>query len=69
VTSILPGSPASKAGLKPGDVVGGVGTHHGGSVAELKERLYTKPPGATVQLEVQRGSGDTLVSVTLADSP
>jgi S1-C subfamily serine protease len=69
VTSILPGSPASKAGLKPGDVVVAVDTHHVGSVADLKERLYTVPPGATVQLEVRRGSGDTLVSVTLADSP
>jgi serine protease DegQ len=69
VTSILPGSPASKAGLKPGDVVVAVDTHRVDSVADLKERLYTVPPGSTVQLEVRRASGDSLVSVKLADSP
>ena len=69
VTSILPGSPASKAGLKPGDLVVGVDAHPVGSMADLQERLYTVAPGTTVQLAVERGTGNAVVSVTLADTP
>ncbi|MGD0378440.1 MAG: PDZ domain-containing protein [Acidimicrobiales bacterium] len=69
VTSIFPGSPALKAGLTTGDVVVGVDTHPVDSVADLKERLYTVSPGTTVQLEVDRGAGHSVVSVKLADTP
>jgi S1-C subfamily serine protease len=69
VTSILPGSPASKAGLKPGDVVVGVDAHTVSSVADLQERLYTVAPGTTVHLVVERGPGSAVVPVTLADAP
>ena len=69
VTRILPGSPASKAGIKTGDTEVAVDTHGVHSVADLQERLYTVPPGATVQLAVERGPADTVMKVTLADSP
>ncbi len=69
VTTLLPGSPAVKAGLKPGDVVVAVDTHHVDSVADLQERLYTVAPGTTVQLHVERGAGQIVVTVTLAGSP
>jgi len=69
VTTILPGSPALKAGLEPGDVVVAVDAHRVDSVADLQERLYTVPPGTTVTLQVQRGAGQNVVTVTLADSP
>jgi len=69
VTSIYPGSPASKAGLQPGDVVVAVGAHRVSSMADLQERLYTVPPGSTVELAVERGPGNAEVSVRLADSP
>lgn len=69
VTSVLPGSPASKAGLKPGDLVVGVNAHPVASVADLQARLYTVAPGTTVQLAVERGPDSAVVPVTLADSP
>ncbi|HLM95921.1 MAG TPA: PDZ domain-containing protein [Acidimicrobiales bacterium] len=69
VTSIMSGSPASKAGLRPGDLVVAVGTHPVTSVADLQERLYTVAPGTTVQLAVERGTGTAVVPVKLADSP
>ena len=69
VTTILPGSPALKAGLEPGDVVVGVDTHPVDSVADLKERLYTVSPGTTVQLEVEHGASHSVVNVQLADTP
>ena len=68
VTKILPGSPASAAGLETGDLVVAVGTHPVASVADLQERLYTVPPGTTVQLAVVRGPGNAVVNVKLADS-
>jgi putative serine protease PepD len=69
VTSILPGSPALKAGLKPGDVVVGVDTHRVNSSADLQERLYTVAPGTTVKLEVERGASQSVITVKLADTP
>jgi serine protease Do len=69
VASTMPGSPASKVGLAPGDVVVAVDSHRVGSVADLKERLYTMPPGTTVQLEVQHGASDSVLDVKLAGSP
>jgi S1-C subfamily serine protease len=70
VMNILPGSPASQAGLESGDVVVAVDTHLVGSVADLQERLYTVAPGAVVQLAVERGSSHkAVVTVKLADSP
>jgi S1-C subfamily serine protease len=69
VTTILPGSPALQAGLEPGDIVVGVDAHRVDSVADLQERLYTVAPGTTVQLQVERGASQTVVTVKLADSP
>jgi S1-C subfamily serine protease len=69
VQSLLPGSPASKAGLVPGDVVVAVGGHEVTSVADLQGRLYTVPPGATVELAVQRHPGSAEMKITLANSP
>ena len=69
VTSILPGSPALKAGLKPGDLVVGVDTHRVGSVADLQERLYIVAPGTTVTLDVQHGARQSAITVKLANTP
>ena len=46
-----------------------VDTHHVDSVADLQERLYTVAPGTTVQLHVERGAGQAVVAVKLADTP
>jgi S1-C subfamily serine protease len=69
VNTILSGSPALQAGLEPGDLVTAVDTHRVDSVADLQERLYTVAPGTTVQLHVERGAGQTVVAVKLADAP
>jgi carboxyl-terminal processing protease len=55
VVSVLPGSPAEKAGLKPGDLlksVGGVNTREINVVAG--ERMLRGPAGSKVALEVIR---------------
>jgi S1-C subfamily serine protease len=50
-------------------VVVAVGTHGVSSVADLQERLYTVPPGTTVDLAIDRGPANAVMKVTLADSP
>jgi S1-C subfamily serine protease len=69
LTAILPGSPAAKAGLQPGDVVLAVDAHAVDSAADLQERLYTVSPGNPVQLEVARDGGTRVLTVRLAGSP
>jgi S1-C subfamily serine protease len=69
VNEVLPGSPAAAAGLKPGDRVVAVDSHTVSSLADLQERLYIVPPGATVQLSVIRANTPTAMSIKLANSP
>ena len=69
VTRVMPGSPASSAGIRPGDVVEAVANHDIGSLADLQERLYTLPPGDPVQLSVARSSHTIALTATLANSP
>ena len=69
VTTVMPGSPASTAGLRPGDVVEAVGVHPVTSLADLQARLYTSPPGTRLVLSVLRGGALTTTWVTVQASP
>ncbi|GAC1508098.1 MAG: hypothetical protein NVS1B3_09070 [Candidatus Dormibacteraceae bacterium] len=69
VTSALPGTPASKAGLKAGDLiekVDGVDLNNGQT---LGGAIQPKGPGDTVQLTVLRSGATNTVALTLADRP
>ena len=69
VTTVIPGSPASAAGLRSGDVVEAVDSHAVASLADLQGRLYAVPPGTQLQLTILRqGTVDT-TSVTVAAPP
>ena len=39
IEDVLEGSPAEKAGLKPGDVLAGINTHLGGTIQSYKNML------------------------------
>lgn len=69
IASVEPGSPAEKAGLKPGDAIlkinGAVIEH----VDALGYRLATQPIDATVELTVLRQGKEEQVPVTLARAP
>jgi S1-C subfamily serine protease len=54
VGEVWPGSPADDAGLRVGDVVIAVGGHAVRSDADLRTRLYADPPGAVLQLTLDR---------------
>jgi carboxyl-terminal processing protease len=75
VVSVLPGSPAQKAGVEPGDLIDEV---NGNRIRELSvvqiNRLLDGPPGSTLALSVIKGSQGrpeklTLTREILKDAP
>lgn len=60
---VVPGSPAAKAGLEPGDQILSVNGEKVVTWEDLTSRLR-KHPGETVQLAVKRGETSFLVDVT-----
>src|SRR3954469_21434779 len=70
VGGVVPGSPASKAGLGQGDVIIAVGGKRVASSRDLLSALLAKTPGATVSVTWVDGFGNQQsASVTLANGP
>jgi len=69
ITDITDGSPAEKAGLKPGDVVTGVDGRTLNDNNDLSRYIASKAPGETVRLQVVRDGDERTVSVTLGTFP
>ncbi|WP_141658687.1 S1C family serine protease [Carbonactinospora thermoautotrophica] len=63
---VLPGSPAEKAGLQPGDVIVQVDDRRITTSTELVVTIRDKAPGSTVKITYKRGSETRTVDVTLA---
>lgn len=69
ISDVMPGSPASEAGLQSGDVVR---TYNGRTLADslaLRSRIAETDIGATVQLGVLRGGQTLTLSAKIAESP
>lgn len=69
ISSVAPGSPAEKAGLKQGDVIL---KFNGDSVKDnndLVMKVTETPPGTTVHLEVFRNGRTLPIDVTLEERP
>ena len=64
ITGVLQNGPAAKAGIRPGDVITGVGQQKVGNVSELLGRVANLPPGQPARIELWRGKGLTEVTVT-----
>jgi S1-C subfamily serine protease len=70
VGGVVPGSPASKAGLGQGDVIIAVGGKRVASSSDLMSALLAKTPGTTVSVTWVDGFGNQQsASVTLANGP
>jgi YidC/Oxa1 family membrane protein insertase len=64
------GTPAEKAGLKPGDIIKAVGSHEITGAEDLREILQTKTrPGRDIKLLVSRGGKEIEIPVTLGIPP
>jgi Do/DeqQ family serine protease len=69
VTSVTAGSPAARAGLKPGDVIVAVGGQGVDDPNAFNYRFTTHPLGGRVELDVVRGGHDVKVAVALETAP
>jgi S1-C subfamily serine protease len=68
VVRVSPESPASAAGLRPGDVVLGVGAQDVQTPAALYRAIWALgPAGATVPLRIRRGSVTSTIEVRSID--
>ncbi len=67
VLQVVPGGPADKAGLQPGDLITSVGGKQVGSVEDVLGELRTLDVGQTVPVAVERGGKSQTFQVTLAD--
>ncbi len=67
VQGVQPGSPAEAAGLQPGDVIVGVGTHAVSSPAEAAHAMRTALNGSdhALALRVIRNGQPVFVGVTV----
>src|SRR5205814_1205543 len=63
------GSPAAKAGLKPGDVILTANGQPVKSVHDLPRLVASMPPGQKLELSVRRGGKDMNLAATTAEMP
>lgn len=69
ITNVDPDTPASKAGLKTGDVITAVNGEPIVDMAQLRLRIASFAPGTTVRLHVFRDGKPMDANVTLAERP
>ena len=70
VGEVTPGGPASKAGLRPGDVITSVDGKRITEPDDVAGAISSKKPGDKVEIEVRRsGEGSDTISVDLGNRP
>jgi S1-C subfamily serine protease len=69
VAGVVPGGPASSAGLRQGDVIQGVGGATVSDDSGLTRALAGHSPGDKVSVRVLRPGGGTSIDVTLGQRP
>ena len=69
VASVVPGSPAAAAGIRPGDVITQLDTQPIVTPAIFVSAIAGMQPGDKVDLQLQRGASQYTVNVALASHP
>ncbi len=69
ITGVLNDGPASKGGMRPGDVVTAVAGRPVANTAELLNRVAALKPGSEAAIDVQRGSQTVQVTLTVGQRP
>jgi serine protease Do len=67
VQSVMPGEPADKAGIKPGDTIVRVDNTPVKEIRDLIGYVSARPPGAKVKIDLVRDGKDVSVNATLAE--
>jgi len=69
ITGVLQNGPAAKAGVRPGDVITGVGEKNIGNVQELLTAVAGLRPGNATRFALQRGGDKLELDVTPGSRP
>ncbi|SEA93384.1 S1C family serine protease [Variovorax sp. YR216] len=69
ITGVLQNGPAAKAGVRPGDVITGVGDRNVGNVQELLTAVAGLRPGNATRFALQRGGDKLELDVTPGSRP
>jgi putative serine protease PepD len=69
IQEVAPDSPASRAGLRPGDLVTTVDGQAIENYSEMVARIRAHKPGDKVTLGVTRGGNETTITATLTQRP
>jgi len=67
VTGVGPGTPASRAGLKPGDIIVRIGDGQLNEETQFLNALFDYQPGDSVEIEVMRGDRRIVLDVSLSE--
>ena len=67
VSGVTPGSPADRAGIKPGDVIVAINGQATNDSNDLRNRIASTPPGTEVTLTVVRDGKEMQVKATLGE--
>ncbi len=69
ITDVVPGGPAERAGLQPGDIIRSVGDRQVEKPGDLLEVIRAHRPGDTLVLKTLRGGRQLYISVKLGEKP
>jgi serine protease DegQ len=69
ITGVLQDGPASKGGMRPGDVVTSVGGQPVTNTSDLLNRVAALKPGTEAAIDVQRGSQTVRVTLQVGQRP
>ncbi len=69
VVDVFDGSPAARAGLRPGDRVTAIGGRPVQRYQQILRKVALQQPGATLKIEVMRGGKALELTATLAERP
>ena len=69
VAAVVPGGPADRAGVRPGDRIVGVGEQEVSRSSDVSTAISAREPGDRVALRIRRGGDERTLTVTLGTRP